>query len=333
MTINVNLGIDSYDIRIEKGILNNLKDEINLNRKVMIVTDSGVPADYSRTVQSQCKEGYIETIKTGEESKSLESFSTICASMLKEGFTRGDAVVAVGGGVVGDLAGYIAASFMRGIDFYNIPTTILSQVDSSIGGKTAVNFCGVKNIIGAFYQPKKVIIDTELYKTLPARQVANGLAEAVKMALTCDKELFEEIEKGYDEAKLYDYVTGAIRIKKMVVEEDVKEKGLRKVLNFGHTIGHGIEVAAGEKLYHGEAVGLGMLLMCDDKVKSRLLPVMKSLGLPTEGEYDKIKALEAISHDKKSKAGAISTVYVNEVGSFEFRDMTMDEITGIVERV
>lgn len=332
MIIRVELGSDSYDINIDKGLLDNVEKEINLDRKVLIITDSGVPKDYSLAVQKKCKEGIIETIPFGEDSKSLESFERMQKVMLEAGFSRHDAVVAVGGGVVGDLAGFVAASFMRGIDFYNIPTTILSQVDSSIGGKTAVNFMGVKNIIGAFYQPKKVLIDTNVYKTLSDRLVANGLAEGVKMALTCDKALFESIEKGFAHEDLYKFVPGSIAIKKMVVEEDVKEKGLRKVLNFGHTIGHGIEVASDGKLLHGECVGIGMLMMCSDEVKRRLIPVMESLGLPTKAEFDMDKAIEAISHDKKSKAGAISTVYVPKVGEFEFRDMTMDEITCVIEK-
>ena len=146
------------------------------------------------------------------------------------------------------------------------------------------------------------------------------------MAATSDAELFERIEAGYETEDLYQVIPSAIKIKKYVVEEDVKETGLRKVLNFGHTIGHGIEVASDGQLLHGESVGLGMLLMCSDNVRERLLQVMKNLGLPTEAEYDINTAIEAISHDKKSKSGKISTVYVPEVGKFEFRDMTMDEI-------
>lgn len=332
MTIRVDLANDSYDINIDKGLLDRVEEEINLNRKVLIITDSGVPAEYAIKVKEKCKEGIIETIPFGEDSKSLVSFERMQKVMLEAGFSRHDAVVAVGGGVVGDLAGFVAASYMRGIDFYNIPTTILSQIDSSIGGKTAVNFMGVKNIIGAFYQPKKVLIDTEVYKTLSNRLVANGLAEGVKMALTNDKVLFESIESGYEEADLYKFIPGAIAIKKMVVEEDVKEKGLRKVLNFGHTIGHGIEVASDGKLLHGESVGIGMLMMCSSEVKARLIPVMEKLGLPTRAEFDVDKALEAISHDKKSKVGAISTVYVPAVGEFEFKDMTMDEIADVVRK-
>lgn len=330
--IRVELGKESYDINIAEGLLDRIDEEINLNRKVVIVTDEGVPTQYAKAVCDKCKEGYIVTIKGGEDSKSLESFAKIQQVMLENGFSRNDCVVAVGGGVIGDLSGFVASSYMRGVDFYNIPTTILSQVDSSIGGKTAVNFSGVKNIIGAFYQPKKVVIDTNVYKSLPERQVANGLAEAVKMSLTSDAKLFEAFEAGYEEEKLYDLITGAIAIKKMVVEEDVKEKGLRKVLNFGHTIGHGIEMSSDGQYLHGECVGVGMLMMCSDEVKARLLPVMEAIGLPTKVKFDIDKAIEAISHDKKSKSGTISTVYVPRVGEFEFRDMTLDEIAEVIKK-
>jgi len=330
MIIRVELGNDSYDINIDKNLLENIDEEINLNRKVLVVTDEGVPEKYARTVASKCKEAYIETLKSGEDSKSLASFERLSRTMLQNGFSRHDCVVAVGGGVIGDLAGFVAASFMRGVDFYNIPTTILSQVDSSIGGKTAVNFEGVKNIIGAFYQPKKVIIDTDVYKTLSPRLVSNGLAEAFKMAACFNSDLFEIFEKG-DSEDIYSFIPGAIKIKKMVVEEDVKEKGLRKALNFGHTIGHGIEVASEGRLLHGEAIAIGMLMMCEDEVKERLINIMNRLNIPTKAPFDIDKAIDAISHDKKSKSGTISTVYVPRVGEFEFRDMTMDEITNVIK--
>lgn len=326
MLIDVNIKNDEYQINIEKGILDRINEEINLNRKVLVVTDSGVPKEYAQKVADVSKEGYIVTIGEGEAHKSLASFEILQKAMLDNGFSRHDCVVAVGGGVVGDLSGFAASCYMRGIDFYNIPTTVLAQVDSSIGGKTAVNFGGVKNIVGAFYQPKRVVIDPLVSKTLSDRLISNGLAEAIKMACTSDEALFERIEKSYRREDLYDVIASAIKIKKYVVEEDVKEMGLRKVLNFGHTIGHGIEVSSDGKLLHGESIALGMLLMCSDEVKERLITVMNNLGLPTNAEFDAEKAIEAISHDKKSKSGTVSTVYVPKVGQFEFRDMTIDEL-------
>ena len=192
-TLHLDLGERGYDINIGRGLIDKAGEIFDLNRRVIIVTDSGVPTEYAERVKASCRDAKIITVKQGEESKSVEEFKLLCEEMLSFGMTRTDCVVAVGGGVVGDLAGFAAASFMRGIDFYNIPTTLLSQVDSSIGGKTAINLGGVKNIVGAFYQPKGVIIDPNVLKTLPERQISSGLAEAIKMSMTSDKELFELI--------------------------------------------------------------------------------------------------------------------------------------------
>jgi 3-dehydroquinate synthase len=163
---------------------------------VLVVTDSGVPKAYAATVAALCDSAVVVTVDEGESSKSICVWEKLLTKMLAEHFTRSDAVVAVGGGVVGDLAGFVAASYMRGVDFYNIPTTLLAQVDSSVGGKVAVDLCGIKNTVGAFYQPKKVLIDPEVLKTLSDRHVSNGLAEALKMSLTSDAELFELFRQG-----------------------------------------------------------------------------------------------------------------------------------------
>ena len=192
MQIKVAIPQHSYEIEIDRGLLHKVRDLCDLDRKVLIVTDSGIPEEYAKVLASQCREAVIETIPSGENSKDLTWFAHLEKAMLAHDFTRKDCAVALGGGVVGDLTGFAAACYMRGIDFYNIPTTVLSQVDSSIGGKTAVNFEGVKNIVGAFYQPKKVIIDYDVLHTLPKRQIANGMAEAVKMAATFDARLFEK---------------------------------------------------------------------------------------------------------------------------------------------
>jgi len=264
-------------------------------------------------------------VPEGEGSKSFEVFERLCRTLLEKGFTRSDCAVAVGGGVVGDLTGFAAASYMRGIDFYNVPTTVLSQVDSSIGGKVAINLDGVKNIIGAFYQPKAVLIDPEVLATLPARQISNGLCEAVKMSLTSDADLFAIFERGEAFSLIDTVIERSLKIKKAVVEEDERESGLRRILNFGHTLGHGIEGAEElHGLYHGECVALGMLPMCSPAVRARLLPVLRSLSLPTEIEGDLEEMLRIASHDKKCEGSSISVVYVNEVGSFELLKMPTD---------
>lgn len=322
MTIHMNLGENSYDIIVERGALADADAHLNLERRVLVVTDSGVPAEYAETVAGKCKEAIIYTVTEGEGSKSLEVFGNLFQCMLEHGFSRNDCVVAVGGGVVGDLSGFAASAYMRGIDFYNVPTTLLSQIDSSIGGKTAINLGGVKNIAGAFYQPKKVLIDPRLLKTLPPRQISNGLAEALKMALTSDTELFDIFENRDIDANLDEIIIRSLNIKKNVVEQDEKEAGLRKILNFGHTVGHGIESSERmSELYHGECVALGMIPMCGEEIRPRVIDVLKRLNLYRELEYDWKKIAEAAFHDKKADGDTVTVTMVNEIGSFEMKTM------------
>ncbi len=333
MILNVDLKHTDYNIYIERGNLKKAGELLNLNRKVLIVTDEGVPKEYAEIVAFQCKEGFIETVPQGEESKSIEVYEKLLKKMLQYGFTRKDAVVAVGGGVCGDLAGFVASSFMRGVSFYNIPTTVLSQVDSSIGGKVAVNLGGIKNIVGAFYQPQAVLIDPETLKTLPQRQISAGLAEAVKMAVNFDKELFEKIEASENPMDMIDeIIAGSLLIKKKVVEEDEKESGLRKVLNFGHTVGHAIESVAKGELYHGECVALGMLAVCEGEVKDRVSKVLASLQLPTSFKADKEKLIEAVSHDKKAGATTVTVITSEEIGTFKMQEETTGELSVRMEQ-
>ncbi len=326
MVLHLDLPQNGYDIILERGALGRAGEYLHLDRRVLIVTDSGVPSSYAACVAAQCAEPTVVTVPEGEDSKGFATFEMLCRTLLEKGFTRTDCVVAVGGGVVGDLSGFAAASYMRGIDFYNIPTTVLSQVDSSIGGKVAINLDCVKNIVGAFYQPRRVLIDPEVLSTLPRRQLANGLAEAVKMALTSDPELFAIFEAGRAVEEIDTVIERSLRIKKAVVEQDEKETGLRKILNFGHTLGHGIEAA--EQLhgyYHGECVALGMLPMCAPEVRERLLRVLERLGLPTVIEGDLEEMLAPVVHDKKCDGGEISVVYVPQVGRFSLEKMPLEQ--------
>ena len=329
MLIPMNLGENSYDIVVERGILATAGQHLNLNRRVLVVTDDGVPSQYAETVAAQCQEAVVCTIPQGEDSKSLDGFSTLLQAMLTHGFSRKDCVVAVGGGVVGDLAGFAASAYMRGVDFYNIPTTLLSQIDSSIGGKTAINFGGVKNIVGAFYQPKKVLIDPDLLATLPPRQIANGLAEAVKMALTCDEELFALFENETVAEHIDEIIIRSLRIKQSVVEQDEKEAGLRRVLNFGHTIGHGIEVST--DLYHGESVALGMLPLCGDAIRPRVINVLKKCALYRTMEYDWEAVAKAAFHDKKADGDTVTVITVPAIGCFEMTQMPCEAVIALAK--
>lgn len=387
MIIRMNLGVHSYDIVVQRAILEQAYRHIDLNRRVLIVTDEGVPAAYAHTLARQCRENVIRAVAVGEKSKSLEIFGELLRTMLDHNFSRKDCVVALGGGVVGDLAGFATSAYMRGIDFYNIPTTLLSQIDSSIGGKTGINFGGVKNSVGAFYQPKKVLIDPELLRTLPPRHISNGLAEAIKMALTSDRDLFELFERkdygiGNYETLIDEIIGRSLIIKKTVVEQDEKESGMRKILNFGHTIGHGIEASIGigvgsearddvsdscsegvgsavfasegvskkgggagvdaghevaswedacqtTKLYHGECVALGLIPMCDEEIRSRVIEVLKKYNLYRNLNYDWCAIEQAAFHDKKADGGSVTVTLVHEPGSCEMVTM---ECGAVIER-
>ena len=226
----------------------------------------------------------------------------------------------------------LAEEVARFFGYDNIPTTLLSQVDSSIGGKTAIDFGGVKNIVGAFYQPKKVIIDPEVLETLSRRQLMAGLAEAIKMAATNDAELFELIENSADlTADLPQIIYRALMIKKSVVEQDPRETGLRKVLNFGHTIGHAVESFSAGKLLHGECVALGMIPMSGDNAAARIKSVLEKYGLPSKIGQSAEELMPFLKHDKKMASDGIAAVIVDEIGSFRLCRMSADEILSRLE--
>ena len=331
MEIIAELGKNSYTVTIQRGALAKAGAYMKLDRKVLVVTDSGVPAVYARTVAGCCKTPVIVTIPQGEGSKNIKNFESLLRTMLQNGFTRTDCVVAVGGGVVGDLAGFVAACFMRGVDFYNIPTTVLSQVDSSIGGKVAIDLDNIKNCVGAFHQPKAVLIDPDVLSTLPPRHISGGLAEAVKMAVTFDEGLLSRFETEDAFACIDEIIAASLRIKAQVVKEDEKEAGLRRVLNFGHTIGHGIETAAGlDTLYHGECVALGMLPMCSDALRPRVKAILEKLNLPTVCRVDPQAVWQAMSHDKKLSGDTITVVYSEKAGSFRLQAMPMADLQDTV---
>ena len=320
-----------YDITIGHNLLCDVNKLFDLDRKVLIIADDNIPSDYIASVKTKCKSSTTLTLPHGEENKNFENYQKIIKTLIDNSFTRKDAVIAIGGGMIGDMSAFAASTYMRGMDFYNIPTTLLSQVDSSIGGKTAIDFMNVKNIIGTFSQPKGVLIDVDTLKTLPKREFNSGLVEAVKIASTFDKSFFDFIKSCDDIVEnIEKIITRSLELKKMVVENDEKEKGLRKVLNFGHTIGHAIEEVKGYKLLHGECVGIGMLYFTNENVKSILKDILEKFNLPTTCNYDKEKVIELIKHDKKSAGSTIATIHVNEIGNYEIVNMTIDEISKLL---
>ena len=319
--LTMNLGERSYDIILKNGALENLYQFARLDRRVAVVTDAGVPAEYAQRVADQCRDAKIITVPQGEASKSMKLLESVLRQMLEFNMGRGDLVIAVGGGVVGDLAGFAASIYMRGIDFINCPTTTLSMIDSSIGGKTAIDLGETKNIVGAFWQPKVVLVDFDTLKTLPRRQVVNGLAEALKTGIIGDPQLFALFECEHPEDNIEQIVYRSLKFKKKIVEQDEREGSVRACLNFGHTIGHGIEAVKGIKgrrttgLFHGECVALGMLPMIESKaLQKRVRGVYRRLGLPTRTAYDKEKVLAEMLHDKKAQSGQITIIKVPGLG-------------------
>ena len=334
MIINVKTSGGSYNITLKRDALNEVNKILNIKGKALIVTDSGVPRAYIETLANQIENSIIYTFPQGEKSKNFETYSALLKTLAENKFDRKDCVIAVGGGVTGDMAGFTAATYMRGISFYNIPTTLLSQVDSSIGGKTAIDFEGYKNLVGAFYQPEAVIIDPNVLKSLGERQFNNGLAEVIKMAATSDSDLFHLLEKNDAKDIIEVVIEKSLLIKKAVVEEDEKETGLRKVLNFGHTMGHAIETVTGlDELYHGECVALGMMYMSSGEAKERIKNLLVKNNLPTSADFDTEKVFEALQHDKKAAGSGVNTVFVNKIGEFEFKFLEYREIYNILKGV
>ncbi len=320
----VNTPSRSYDVTFWRGGLAHAEQLFDLNRKVLVVTDDGVPPEYAKAVADACADATVCILPAGEKSKSLESLQILLAAMQNHLFDRYSCVVAVGGGMVGDLAGFAASVYMRGIDFYNIPTTTLAQIDSSVGGKTAVNFGGVKNSVGAFYQPCGVLIDFDLTATQDKRQFNSGLVEAVKMGCIYDKELFERFL--LPSPDIEEIIYRSVCAKAEIVAKDETEQGLRKILNFGHTIGHGYEAAAqntAASLTHGESVALGMLAMADDTLKEKLTRIFEDMDLPTVCSLDKEQVYGAVLLDKKKKGDTVYAVLVKEIGSAQVVPMPL----------
>jgi 3-dehydroquinate synthase len=350
--VRVELGERSYPVYVGTGTLGRVGEYLVLHSgrgKVVVITDENVEPLYGRAVLgslSNCGiEGYITSVAAGEKSKRMEVVERLYDKMFEYCVERTDTIVALGGGVVGDLAGFVAATFKRGVNYVQVPTTLLAMVDSSIGGKTGINHPRGKNMIGSFYQPKMVFADTNTLETLPKRELGCGLAETVKHAVIKDGEFFDRLEA--DSGKVMELkqelmvklVVRNCRIKAAVVSEDEREAGLRGILNYGHTIGHAIETVLKERDYHhGEAVALGMVgaarlavkrKMLSQEDAQRMVRLLKAFNLPTEieGEIPAEELYTAMKHDKKVQQGKIKFVLPTGLGSCEFvSDLTEEEI-------
>lgn len=333
--LKVNIPNHEYNIYIESGLLSRsgeLVKEVYKGEKIAIVSDSNVASLYSKTlIESLESAGFnakLFCIPAGEESKCSRELFRLYDELLDFGMTRTDMIIALGGGVVGDLTGYAAASLLRGIPFIQIPTTLLAQVDSSVGGKVAIDLPRGKNLVGAFYQPKMVIIDTDCLKTLSDRILSDGMAEVIKYGAILDKDLFnllESIKNTKDLfAKIAEIVYTCCNIKRMVVEADEFDTGERMLLNFGHTFGHAIEKQYNFKTYtHGEAVGIGMIMACRWGEKNGLTPsgtadrieaVIDQYNLPVSVKLDLQSFKAAMAVDKKGESDMINLIILKEIG-------------------
>ena len=331
MEMNIQLAERTSRIYIERDCRLHLEKYISLDCKVMVITDEGVPKQYHEEVLKQCKNGYLFVAKQGEETKSLEVYEQILQKLLALDFSRKDLIIALGGGVIGDLSGFVAGTFKRGMRFASIPTTTLSQIDSSIGGKVAVNMGEVKNVVGTFYHPEAVLIDLNTLATLSERHYHNGLVEAVKAGLIGDAELFELFEKTEDiEKDLEEIIIRALKVKKNVVEQDEKEENLRKILNFGHTIGHAIEsIYHLEGYYHGECVGIGMMMILEkEEIWERLRKVLCKLNVPLSADYDVEEVIHFIKKDKKANGKYVTVVQVDKVGEAKLLPIEIESLRG-----
>ena len=330
--IKVNLDRRSYNINIASEMFAGFSEEISKitdKKKTFIITDSNVYKLYSNTIEALLKKSSVYVgeyiFPAGEEYKNLVTVEAGYHAIVKSGLDRNSVIVALGGGVCGDIAGFIAATYMRGIKFIQIPTTLLAMVDSSIGGKTGVDLNEGKNLVGAFWQPAGVFINTKVLETLPARELLCGLAEVIKYGIISDEKFFEYLENNIDGIKqkkheVYEHIIGrCCSIKADIVSQDERENSLRAILNFGHTFGHAIETASSYSKYqHGEAVAVGMSMACelgiilgsiDSTVKWRLQKLLKNLSIPERVDGLNSKSiLDAMLRDKKVKDGELSFI-------------------------
>ena len=357
--ISIDLGERSYEVLVGRGLLAEIGSEVvralaRSNGKCAVVSDTNVAPLYGEAVRDSLEEAGFECVSievtAGEASKSMQEVEQVCRKMTAAGLDRSSFLVALGGGVVGDLAGFAAAVFFRGIPYVQVPTSVVAQVDSSVGGKTGVNIPEGKNLVGAFHQPRLVLADVETLRSLPDREYREGFAEIIKHAGIRDAGMVSMIEEAAqvgDRAELGDLIARNVSIKAAVVMEDEQERsGTRALLNFGHTIGHAIEASAGYgKLLHGEAISIGLAAAIHLSKKSaglsesdagKLLDLLSLYELPLtfEEEVSEARVLELMKRDKKFDAGRIRFVLAKKIGdAFVSKEITWEDIREAVSVV
>lgn len=337
-----------YDVLLEAGCLEKAADYIApfcKNNYAAIVTDDTVDALYGAALAGSLQKAGIRTVKFvlphGEESKNAENYIALLEFLAENRLTRSDLVIALGGGVVGDLTGFAAATFLRGVDFVQIPTTLLAMVDSSVGGKTAIDLRAGKNLAGAFYQPKTVLCDPAVLETLPKATFADGCAEVIKYGVLGSAPLFAHLKaKGpdFDRAQV---IAECIEMKSRIVNEDEFDTGLRQLLNFGHTFGHAIEKTSNFGLSHGSAVAVGMVIMaksaagaglCSADVAAEIEQVCTLFGLPVKTEYAPETLYDAMLSDKKRKGDTVTLVVPEAIGSCVLHPLPVPDLLDFLKK-
>ena len=344
-TIQIDLEKNNYNIYIDKNLLASIDKYLDKSDKYIIVTDENVDSLYGDYLINSLgeREVYKYVITPGEDSKNINTLTSLLSFMLDSHFNRKSIVIAFGGGVVGDLAGFAASIYMRGVKYIQVPTTLLAQVDSSVGGKTAVNFPQSKNSVGSFYQPKAVIIDTQVLISLPYRELLSGIGEVIKYGIIYDYNFFlyikENIEKlkSKDEDTIKYTIKRCCEVKAQVVANDEKETSIRKILNFGHTIGHSLEGITNYKKYtHGEAIIIGMYYeaklalkmgLINDEYYLEIASLLENIGLDLDiSMYDKDNLINIMTHDKKNTNDKISFILPIDKGKVKEYLLDKNEI-------
>ncbi len=334
-TIRVKVA-NEYNVLVGGGLLQQagslIKDTDGKIQKLLVVTDTNVCKLYMSKLRDSLESAGFEVYEfvftSGEQSKNLDTVSKILSELAQNTFTRTDAVVALGGGVATDIAGFAASIFLRGIKVYQIPTSLLAQVDASVGGKTGVDLPQGKNLAGSFYQPSLVIIDTSLLASLDDVVFTEGMAEVIKYAFISDEKLYEKLQKKVTKQspELVDIVSECVRIKADVVSKDEHDNGLRQILNFGHTIGHVIEKLSNFTVSHGFAVAKGMeRISRTSQIHEAVVNLLKLYELPTDDPISKQQIIQGVMNDKKKRGGTITIAFADKIGHCELRTMQLDE--------
>jgi len=315
-TINISSKQKNYEIIIKDNLLEKLGDYLDVNKFYIIIADDQIPSHYINLVKKTCINNLFISFPSGEKSKSFEQYERIISVLQENNVSRDSCILALGGGVTGDLSGFIASTYLRGIDLIQIPTTLLAQIDSSVGGKVAINTNKAKNSVGSFYAPSLVLIDPTTLNTLSERHFNNGMAEMIKYGMIYSKKLFYEMLNNDVKKDLEYYIYQSLIIKKYYVESDEFDKGLRQILNYGHTYGHAYEAYYKfEKYFHGESIALGMLDVCENTdIKEELLKILTKYSLPTEDSIEKTSLLPFIKKDKKQTKDYLNLIVVEKIG-------------------